>query len=57
MPLAAAPALRECWQAKAASTVTPDLEVGAQVLLLRAANLCSLWTLLSSSWPKEPKEE
>lgn len=36
---------------------TPDLEVGAQVLLLIATTLCSLWTLLSSSWPKEQKEE
>ena len=54
MPLTAASALRKCWQAKAASIVTPDLEVGAQVLLLTATNLCSL---LSSSWPKEPKEE
>lgn len=42
MSLTAASALRKCWQAKAASIVTLDREVGAQVLLLTATSLCSL---------------
>ena len=44
-------------QAKAACIATPGLEVGAQGPLPIATSLCSLWTLLSSSWPKGPEEE
>lgn len=57
MPLAAAPAPRECRQAKAACIATPAVEVGAHGPLPIATSLCSLWTLLSSSWPEGPEEE